>query len=384
MVGLNAHQRVERCKQTLWRCAGPLALLPRLGTEGNLYNPANVRRMTIAYEVREAPTSNRHAAEYYPPLIPPIIAIRYRRYREPIPPAFSIDTGDAHALFETGPQLPPHVHLAHVDPCGAVDDAVHDGVGAGAAAEPGVPALLPELCAEDRGGRAVTSLHELGQEAPEELVRPVEQPLVEHEHLEGCVRAITVADSPDALSLSIPLAGILLAMPDASLSRWNAWRRERSAGAMPRGGGICGRCRSGIPVVSKGNIGVSARWYRFALHPVPKRTITHCGATEAAPQPARRQTSKGRHRRKSSNLPSPPLEKLGALRARSSRSPKVSRDGAPSHFADSVLLSDLSPKLTAPETAPDTVSSKRTAGNSRNMGMSGVFCTTVSHAAATK
>lgn len=126
-------------------------------------------------------------AEYFPPLIPPIIAIRYRRYREPIPPASSIDTGDAHALFETGPQLPPHVHLAHADPCGAVDDAVHDGVGAGAAAGPGVPVLLAELCAEDRGGRAVTSLHEPGQEAPEELVRPVEQPPVEHEHLEGRV-----------------------------------------------------------------------------------------------------------------------------------------------------------------------------------------------------
>ena len=63
-------------------------------------------------------------------------------------------------------------------------------------------------------------------------------------------------------------------MPDASLSRWNAWRRERSAGAMPRGGGICGRCRGGIPVASNGGVGVSARWYRFALHPVPKRTIT--------------------------------------------------------------------------------------------------------------
>lgn len=68
-----------------------------------------------------------------------------------------------------------------------MDDAVHDGVGAGAAAGPGVPALLPELCAEDRGGRAVTSLHEPGQEAPEELVRPVEQPLVERERLEGRV-----------------------------------------------------------------------------------------------------------------------------------------------------------------------------------------------------
>lgn len=71
VVGSNAHHREERCKQTLWRCAGPLVLLPRLGTKGNLFNPTNVRRMTIAYEVREAPTSNRHVAERPKPLRSP-------------------------------------------------------------------------------------------------------------------------------------------------------------------------------------------------------------------------------------------------------------------------------------------------------------------------
>lgn len=138
-------------------------------------------------------------------MIPPIIAIRYRRYREPIPPAFSIDTGDAHALFETGPQLPPHAHLAHADPCGAVDDAVHDGVGVDPAAEPGVPVLLAELGAEDGGRRAVAGLHEPGQEAPEELVGAVGQPLVEHEDLEGRVPPRDLALAAGALARLAPV-----------------------------------------------------------------------------------------------------------------------------------------------------------------------------------
>ena len=63
--------------------------------------------------------------------------------------------------------------------------------------------------------------------------------------------------------------------------RWNTWRCERSAGAMPRRGGICGRYRGGILVVSKGNICVGARRYRFVLHPVPRRTITQYTLVQA-------------------------------------------------------------------------------------------------------
>lgn len=48
--------------------------------------------------------------------------------------------------------LSPHVHLSRLYPRGVVDDAVHDGVGVDAAAEPGMPVLLLELRAEDRGG----------------------------------------------------------------------------------------------------------------------------------------------------------------------------------------------------------------------------------------
>ena len=45
-----------------------------------------------------------------------------------------------------------------------MDDAVHDGVGVDPAAEPGVPVLLAELGAEDRGDRPVARLHQLEQE----------------------------------------------------------------------------------------------------------------------------------------------------------------------------------------------------------------------------
>ena len=85
-----------------------------------------------------------------------------------------------------------------------MDDAVHDGVGVDPAAEPGVPVLLAELCAEDRGGRAVAGLHELEQEAPEELVGAVEQPLVEHEDLEGRVLPRDLALAAGALARLAP------------------------------------------------------------------------------------------------------------------------------------------------------------------------------------
>lgn len=92
-------------------------------------------------------------------------------------------------LASLGSELPAHVELAHLDPCGAVHDAVHYGVGVHAAPKPRVPVLLAELRAEDGGAGPVARLHELQQEAPEQLVRAVEEPLVQHEHLEGGVLA---------------------------------------------------------------------------------------------------------------------------------------------------------------------------------------------------
>ena len=52
------------------------------------------------------------------------------------------------------------------------------------AAEPGAPVLLAELGAEDRKRRTVAGLHELEQEALEELIWHVEQSIVEHQRLE--------------------------------------------------------------------------------------------------------------------------------------------------------------------------------------------------------
>lgn len=78
----------------------------------------------------------------------------------------------------------PHVHLPHFYPRGVVDDAVHDGVGVDAAAEPGMPVLLLELRTEDRGSLLVSPLHHLEDEGAEALVELLEQPLVQHEQPE--------------------------------------------------------------------------------------------------------------------------------------------------------------------------------------------------------
>lgn len=80
--------------------------------------------------------------------------------------------------------LSPHVHLSHLYPRGVVDDAVHDGVGVDAAVEPGMPVLLLELRAEDRGGLLESPLHHLEHEGAEALVGLLEQPFVQHEQLE--------------------------------------------------------------------------------------------------------------------------------------------------------------------------------------------------------
>lgn len=91
--------------------------------------------------------------------------------------------------LEAGPQLPPHVHLLYVDPDGVVDYMVHDRVGVDAAAEPGMPVLLPGLRAEHGRRGAVVCLHELEQEGSIRFVGPVERPFVQHEDLEGGVLA---------------------------------------------------------------------------------------------------------------------------------------------------------------------------------------------------
>ncbi len=61
-----------------------------------------------------------------------------------------------------------------------MDDTVHDRVRVHAA-EPRVPVLLSELRAQDGRCPPVAQLEKLQQHPPEQLVRPLEQPLVDHE-----------------------------------------------------------------------------------------------------------------------------------------------------------------------------------------------------------
>lgn len=56
-----------------------------------------------------------------------------------------------------------HARLSHVDPCGLVDDAVHDRLGRDIGTEPGMPVLLPVLGAEDRRPLVVAELEDLEQ-----------------------------------------------------------------------------------------------------------------------------------------------------------------------------------------------------------------------------
>lgn len=67
-----------------------------------------------------------------------------------------------------------------------------------------MPVLLPELGAENRRARAVARLHELEREAPEQLAGAVEQPLVQHEHLEGGVLAGELALAARSLARLAP------------------------------------------------------------------------------------------------------------------------------------------------------------------------------------
>lgn len=58
----------------------------------------------------------------------------------------------------------PHVHVAHLEPDGVVDDAVHDRVRVHAAAEPRVPVLLSEQRAQDGRRPLVAQLEKLASE----------------------------------------------------------------------------------------------------------------------------------------------------------------------------------------------------------------------------
>lgn len=71
-------------------------------------------------------------------------------------------------------------------------------------------------------------------------------------------------------------------MPDASLFRGNTWRRERSADRREPPPWQSRRYRGAISAVSNGNTSTGARWYRFTLHPVPRRTITQIGTNYKA------------------------------------------------------------------------------------------------------
>ena len=89
-----------------------------------------------------------------------------------------------------------HVRLSHVDPCGFVDDAVHDRLGRDIGTEPGMPVLLPVLGADDRRPLVVAKLEDLEQEASEAVVWPAEQPFVEDEDLERAYSLTAFATPP--------------------------------------------------------------------------------------------------------------------------------------------------------------------------------------------
>ena len=117
--------------------------------------------------------------------------------------------------FPVRPPL-PHVGVAHVHPRRVVRDAVHDGVGVDATAEPRVPVLLPELRAEDRRARPVAQLHELQQHASEQLVGPLEQPLVDYEQ---AVRAVLAHELPLAAGPLAAFAPQVLEVGLANVAR---------------------------------------------------------------------------------------------------------------------------------------------------------------------
>lgn len=93
-----------------------------------------------------------------------------------------------------------------------MDDAVHDRVRVHAAAEPRVPVLLSELRAQDGRCPPVAQLEKLQQHPPEQFVRPLEQPLVDHEQAERPVlpqqlplaAGPAAALAPEVLEVGLP------------------------------------------------------------------------------------------------------------------------------------------------------------------------------------
>ena len=93
-----------------------------------------------------------------------------------------------------------------------MDDAVHDRVRVHAAAEPRVPVLLSELRAQDGRCPPVAQLEKLQQHSPEQLVRPLQEPLVYHEQAERPVlpqqlplaAGPVAALAPEVLEVGLP------------------------------------------------------------------------------------------------------------------------------------------------------------------------------------
>ena len=96
-------------------------------------------------------------------------------------------------------------------PDGVVDDAVHDRVRVHAAAEPRVPVLLSD-CVHRTVDASVAQLEKLQQHSPEQLVRPLQEPLVYHEQAERPVlpqqlplaAGPVAALAPEVLEVGLP------------------------------------------------------------------------------------------------------------------------------------------------------------------------------------
>lgn len=146
-------------------------------------------------EYNAAPFQKRPgSSEYLHRQAPVIIAARHRLRRESAPGGGAVqhrplmrpqlNASGSGAGRCCCPDGSTHARLSHAGPCGLVDDTVHDRLGRGIGTEPGMPALLPVLGAEDRRPLVAAEPGDLGQEAPEAVVWPAEQPSVEDEDLE--------------------------------------------------------------------------------------------------------------------------------------------------------------------------------------------------------
>lgn len=183
----------------------------------------------------------------------------------------------------------PHVHVAHLDPGGIVDDAVHDRVRVHAAAEPRVPVLLSELRAQDGRCPPVAQFEKLQQHPPEQLVRPLRQPLVDYEQAERPVlpqqlplaAGPVAALAPEVLEVGLPY----VAGPDP-LGAGRLGERTREVGLAGASSGPRGRPRerrSPMPRCPRARAcpssGASARRATF---PPCQRTSPRCSGSRGA------------------------------------------------------------------------------------------------------